>query len=520
MDNLEYYYYDKRYKKKKELFDEYLYRIKIRFLSFLLSKKSLRKHLHSIDKFYEFKNKDAVNVAKNLFINDKFSTSENYNYKSLKLTDISFFEAVEIDKFDLFRKKFIAEFSLKHSGIRSGFQKKDELIEKLSTVKTDLNTTSLGSLISLDFKNSRTKSSDLIDYLNISYVKTRESYFILQIRITTSEKFNDIANKIFLSKDKSLSVEHLNSVKNILKYRLFTGHTSLNFSLTKENINNLISDLQYQVNYNVLRKLQGVLYFTSNNLPLPIIEHYTIKNFIKKKENKSLNNIFNLSHLTKFTIDNELLDLYIDENKQKWVIIKEDSYNKKDYESFEEFLLLRSSTFPFVFDAILNSNFHRLNHIKRKMYDFFENSYKWNPLKVFLIFKQNQKYFNLKKEITKLNLITSRYKNEINFHTLNFLINDQSESIENFNLKYIPRDNTEKSLSFFEYFYNEFKEKVELLNSRKDEINNMFINIEDLNRYRTNYILQIVSMLIAVMAFIFAFDKIKDFFLKIINMIF
>jgi len=77
--------------------------------------------------------------------------------------------------------------------------------------------------------------------------------------------------------------------------------------------------------------------------------------------------------------------------------------------------------------------------------------------------------------------------------------------------------NEDNQVNLLNYLIKKFKSEISHLTKKKDDINEVFKNIEELNSYRTNYILQIVSLLIGVLAFIFAFDKVKDFFILIFN---
>ncbi len=68
------------------------------------------------------------------------------------------------------------------------------------------------------------------------------------------------------------------------------------------------------------------------------------------------------------------------------------------------------------------------------------------------------------------------------------------------------RKSTETNI--LDYYKETFKNDIKYLDKKKDDINIVFKNIEELNSYRTNFILQIVSLIVGILAFIFAFEKV------------
>lgn len=518
MKTEKYFYFEKKYKTKEERKSDFHLNLKQKLFYSILDNKYLKNHLNSIDRFYKFKDERDVRVYKNLYSDKRLFKTELKNHKTLKLPYISFYEVIEIDKFDSFKQKLISNFSKKHTGFGRDIKYKDELIEKLNSVKISLDTSGFGKLISLNFKKLKARHSNLIDFVNISYLKTRESFFILHLEITTSEKFNELFTKITESSETGLSVRHFHSYKNILKFRIFNAHTTFKSSLTRENIDNLISDLQFQINHNILSHLDG--FFNKNNLEsrLPKTLHFTIKDLHSFKQGKDIDSFFNFNNINQFTSNDKLVDIYLDEGNNNTYIIKEEGHGKKensstdhtDYDRLESYFLIQSLTFPSSFQAILNEDFERINQIKREMYDFLEISNKWSFYNYFQLINLNIKYMRLKKEITKLNLISSRYKNEFNERTLNFLINHSTNISE-----YSHSDKNRRfveNLNLYKYFENNFTECITHLRKKIQDVNDIFKSIEELNSYRTNFILQIVSLSIAILAFVFAFDKVKNMF--------
>lgn len=517
-----YFYYDKKYKN----ISEKIVNLNIRFKQFIFSLISnilfLNKKLSFIDQYYKYTDKNEPKLYNNLYIKD-FKLHSDLNLKKINLSFISFFEVIEIDKFDDFKAKLISKFSSKHSSFSDNIRYREDLIKKLSDIKISLETFSSGKLISINYKKSNSKKTNLIDRLDIDFIKKYESYFILHFKIKPSSKFYDIITQIKNHNDTTLIVRHYNSLKNIIKYRVFNSHSTFVESLTKRNIDNLISDLKYQVNQNFTKHLNGIFYPLRNDFELPSIEHYEIEEFKKVKEDKQLHSFINFVEIKQFTSEDELLDIYLENRSNKIYIIKEKGHGKIeqkpnskdhiDYDRLESAFLIESLSFSCVFNAILNLELKKLNLIKRSMYDFFENSNKWNIFNYLFIFHNNNKYISLKKQITKLNLTTKRFKNEFNNRTIRFF--SSYSDITKYN--YSKENRIKEDINLLNYFTKDFAERIKILNEKTNDINDVFKNIEELNSYRTNYILQLVSLFLAVLAFIFAFDKVKDLLIKIFN---
>lgn len=518
-----YFYYERNYKNQAEKRRDLVLNLKQKIFSFLLNNTFFEKKLKPVDRFQKFKENEEVHIAKNYYsgrINPKWVPDK---YETLKLPYLSFFEVIEIDKFDHFKKNLISKFSSKHSSFWRDIRYKEELVEKLSKIKIDLDTTGYGKLISLNFKKLNPPHSDLIDFLHMSYLKTNESYFILHLEVNTSEKFKNFESKIFNSSETDVSIRHFHSVKNILKHWLFTGHTSFRGSLVRENIDNLISDLEFQIRYNILKPLKGNFNTSKLNSKIPRVEHYTIKNFKNLKENNALSSFFEYSSVIQFASKDDLVDIYIERESNKISIIKEENHQMKantegdrsDYDKLESYFLIQSMTFPCVFQSVLDEDFSKLNQIKRKMYDFLETSNQWRFYKTFLLFKHNLDYLKLKKEITKLNLKTKRYNNEFHKSKLTFLLNHGIEINEYLYSKKNRRELINLDLS--SYYIENFTRQINHLTKKKEDINQIFKNIEELNNYRTNFILQIISLMVGILAFIFAFEKIQDYIVIILS---
>lgn len=516
MEKSKLYFYQKKYRTNSEKFSIQTKSLKKKIFNFLSKTPFLERKLKSTDRYHNFKYNKETYIAENYYVDNILNKNKLSNFSDFNLNFISFFEAIEIDKFDSFKKRLIKKFAHKHSFFKQDIRFRNELAENLSKVKINLDTLSVGKLIELDFKKHVYPESNLIDYISISYIKTYESYFILHIEVKTSSVLNEFVNKIFSGREIGLQIPHLHSFKNIIKYGVFWGHTSFKSSITRLNIDNLISDLQYQVFFNILRPLRGYLY-SSEIRNFPFIEHYTTKNFKSKKKLNKLRSFFDFSDIVQFSSDDELVDIYINQEKHSISLIKEEGHGTReiinndhsDYDWLESYYLINGLAFPCIFAKILQIEHKKLNYIKRNIYDFLERSDNWG-IKKLLIIPENFHFIKLKKDIAKLNLLTNRFKNEFNANSFSYLINHSEDlSIYKFSDNNFKKKDTDNE-NLLEYFINCFSYGIDRLSKRKDNVNEIFKNIEELNNFRTNFILQVASLIIALLALIFAFDKVKN----------
>lgn len=253
----------------------------------------------------------------------------------------------------------------------------------------------------------------------------------------------------------------------------------------------------------MLKPFRGYFYTSKLNPNIPTVIHYSIENFLNLKKDYELSSFLSLKQAICFSSKDHLFDFYLNQEYNTVLIIKEKGYGKKeplekdltDYDWLESYSAIQDIAFVCVFESILNIEFLKLNQIKRRTYDLIKHSNRWMLLNYVSIFKYNINYFKLKKEIAVLNLTTSRYKNEFSKNSILFLTNRYG-NLSNYN--------------YVSVFKNE--KKIKLLENKKQDLNDVFKSIEELNSYRTNFTLQIASIVVTLLAFIFAFDKIKTFF--------
>lgn len=509
------FFYKKRYNSHiKHNLEKYNTALKSRLLKFLYNNRFTSKHLHPFD-CYTLKKVKKFNDNYSYDIKTRLTKDQSKSYKEINLLEIDYFEALEIDNFDKYKDQIISKFS--DNQFFSSSLNKEKLKQKLSEIKKEFDSISWGELFNINFEKKRTLHNDLISSVNVNYIKTNESYFILKIKISPSDKFKNTFAEIINSEDVNFSKHHYHSYYNILKLKHFHSHQSLIFSSKCFNIENLLNDLNQQVKRNITKHFKGYFHNSKIEVSLPSVEYYEVSNFTKFHNDSSLEQNFNTGFDGYYSIDDNQIEIYFSNSRKRSTrlqVVKQKGHGSKpqigkdhtNYDRLETHYLLNSLAFPCVFRGILIELFEKLNSLKREIYDFGNDTKNINIFKSLFFFKYNNSYLELKQTLVQILITTKRFENE--FTKNKIALYTQEFELENFTPRN-RRQKTEKKNLLYD-IVEELSNSIKSLNEKTKSTNEIFKSIEELNSYRTNYLLQIMSLFIACLAFIFAFDKAKE----------
>jgi len=519
--NREYYLYSKRYLTRDERKQRVRNRIKGKILESIAKRKKIFKKYRIID-IYSLERKKWIDKY-NIFIDDVIKRDESF-YSGIRLKDVSFFEVVKLDDFNKFRNTLLSKF-----GANSGFlgiDRKEDLEKKLSDLENKFDNISRGRLFFINYKNERKSSTDLIDYIDCSYIKTNESYFIIRFDISLSEKANKIVDNIIQQKDIGLSFPNYYSYYRILQKKRFYISTSFSRSLKAYNIKNFVSDLSNQVKENVTKHFNGYFHASKIFQTLPSIQLYEVDEISKFKEDKELTSLYRTGFGKFFALDDKQIEIHFSDRwnttnelihvfKQKGHGSREkNGSDLTDYDNLENHFLIDSLTFPCVFSAILREQSYKLSNLKRQIYDQIKDSGNKFIIKHFFLLGANNKYLQLKHKSVQILLTMKRFEEE--FTDRNIQLYTRGFPLESLHAQN-QREHDEKNL--LDYYINAFRYQIGELDKKTKSINEVFKSLEEFNSYKTNFILQLFSILIGVFTFIFAFDKTKNFVLDFIKWI-
>ncbi len=517
-DNKEFYFYKKAFRPFFEKRNEFIDTVKGHILSFITNNSRISNWLQVWESF-SFANNQWI---KKYTLQTETPILSN-NFKDILMKEVHFFEVIDIDNFHQFRKKLISKFG---KSANRGFKiiDTDELKKKLFNIENKFDYISTGSLLTINLKKRRNIKNDLIDSINFEYIKTNESYFIISLQVRLSEKFHKVFEKIACQKDVPVSIPTYYSFLKILMHKRFYSYTSYKGSLNLINKDNLVSDLNYQVKHNVTKHFNGYFHNSKNFEILPSIEFYEVNDIIEF--NKHTHPFIESDFGRYFSLEDQQVEVHFNDsdNKRQLIqVLKQKGHATRpvtgndytNYDSLENYYILKSLIFPCVFSAILRELTNRLNSLKRNIYDQIKISKNSYSLKYLLFRFRNKSYLTLKHNSIQILTTLKRFESEFATRNLQFYI-DRGEL-----RKFIGRNFQDPKVKDLSTYYIEgFRAAIKLLDSKTKSLNDIFKSLEEFNNYKTNLFLQLFSITVSVLAFIFAFERTKEFFKTIFNGLF
>jgi hypothetical protein len=485
----------------------------------LLNKNALtRKLLNHTDHHYHYKNEREDHVAESYYLS-KITSEKDYDktYNGVDLQRIEYTEVIEIDRFNQLHSGILAKLSKRFQGMKLGGDTKD-----LRSSRAEFDIMQTGRLIDLNFKKNRKKNNDLLSHVNIAYTKTKESYFILRLSVHPSDKFKDEFRKILEGQEAMLSERHYHRSADILFHKAtFISHETFVSSLTALNMRSLVADLSNQLHTNVTRHLRGYFARVGGRMDPPRIEYYEFDDIEKAKKDRFWKNYFDTSYYGYHSLKDGGVHLYrkdrYREESNLFCLVKQKGHGAREnhpndasnYASIETHYLLRSLAFPCAFSAVLKEEYYQLLQLKRQVYDFAASSGASQGLKFSLLFSHNREYLRLKKHLTKIIVTTRRFENEFDKRSLSWLTHESNLSA------FVPvQSDMYKQPDLLKQFLEDLTREMQSLHKKTAGLNEIFKTTEELNAYRTNLALQVASLIITILAFIFAFDKVRELFVR------
>jgi len=511
-ENEDVYIYQRRFidysfKEKSSIFIESL---KERILK-RIATSWFRKRLHPAD-YFSIENERRKSFG--------FNNESRIKYSKLELTRVKFFEALDIDDFDNYKAVLLSKFP--DEAPLSSELHRESIKDNLDKIKTSLDSISYGGELSyLKFDNK--KSADLLQGAHLSYIKTFESYFILCIEVRPSEKFKQIFNSIISADDFGMETIKYNKLLTIFRTGRFVSHSSMGMSTLSHGLDNLVADLNYQVRHNITNHLKGQFYKSER---LPRIEHFEVENIEDFHKDSILEELIG-NFKGSFSLEDNKIHIFVNRfssgKNYRLRVLKERGHGKKeksksdltDYDWVETHYLHQALSLPCTLDAILSNQNDELNQLKRKVYDYINDSSKrifWNK---FRILKYSQTYVDLKVSLAKGILTFKRFEEE--FSNRNLRIFSRYGNFENFKRPSVNDEIAEDEKDLKLYFETSFNRQIEQLNKRISTLEQVFKPVEDLSVYRVNFGLQVTSIIIGGLAIILTFDKLIPIIVKFYN---
>lgn len=436
---------------------------------------------------------------------------ERIKYRDINVHKIVFFEILEIDDFDSYKKilasKFVDEAPFKSE------RDKDKLRDNLDKIKGSLDSIHYGgNLYYLKFKDK--SKADLLESVQLGYIKTLESYFILTIEVKPSLKFYEIFQSIIDSDDYNVETIQYHKLSTILKKWKFISHSNVYQSSISQSIHNLISDLNHQVKFHITDHLKGQFY---KSPLLPRIEYYHVDKIEDFEKDKLLKRFIGYSRWS-FKLDDNKIHISIPDfradNDYFLRVLKEKGHGTKqeqsstdltDYDWVESHYLNQSLSLPCALGAVLSKHHLEVRGLKRRVYDYINESAKKGNIKKIQFLKSSRGYINLKISLARNILLFKRFEEEFGKRTLRTFSDDIKLSL--FKRIKFGSNKTNEQEDLETVFQNSFNYQIENLNKQISTLEQVFRPIEEVSIYRTNFWLQITSIGIGILAIILTADK-------------
>ena len=445
---------------------------------------------------------------------------ERIKYRDINVYKILFFEVLEIDNFDSYKQilasKFVDEAPFKSE------RDKDELRSKLDKIKGSLDSIHYGgNLYYLKFENKA--KADLLESVQLGYIKTLESYFILTIEVKPSLRFREIFQSIIDSDDYNVETIQYHKLSTILRRWKFVSHSNVHRSSISQSIYNLMLDLNYQIKFHITDHLKGQFY---KNPLLPRIEHYQVEKIEDFEKDKLLKRFIGDSRWS-FKLDDNKIQISIPEfrtdNDYFFRVLKEKGHGTKqeqsgsdltDYDWVESHYLNQSLSLPCALGAVLSQHHLEVRGLKRRVYDYINDSAKRGIIKKIQFLKSSRGYINLKISLARNILLFKRFEEEFGKRTLRTFSDDTKLSLFK-RIKFGSKTNEQEDLETV--FQDSFNYQIENLNKKISTLEQVFRPIEEVSIYRTNFWLQITSIGIGVLAIVLTADKAIEILISFID---
>lgn len=479
----------------------------------LAIKTRLFKKLNVEGKYLFDKSKIRLYSASRSAFNEEIP--ELINYTKIKLNTIHFYEVLEIDEFEKFEKHILKLVKSKANRKASFFISSTSVgntKKSLASIKTSFDTITFGHFFSLNFKDNSNPEYALLDHLTFSYIKTHESYFIINLEIKPSALFHEYFKKIVSGEAGFIDYPYYNNIISILKGKWAQKYWTMGY-VKGGNMENLFKDLNYQAQNFLRDNFRGIFLKASKKYYLPSIETFIVTNLDEFNKDRGLGEYFESRQNQIFTDEKKETEIIFPQsdkdayhhNSIKIIFQKPENTKEEssglEYGAEREFM--QSLATPWILINILNLYWDNIASLKRKVYDFIKRNSKKNWInRVFRLFKI-RRIIQLKYDLAKYRVIFTRFENEFNPEKLS--IYTHRGELSEFRQK--GSDKPEKNLH--NYFQNRVKFPLTRLDKEIKIINENFTRIEEINSFRTNLFLQYASILLSLLALIFTFDKVK-----------
>lgn len=360
--------------------------------------------------------------------------------------------------------------------------------------------------------NQKDENNDLFDSVELKCYKTRDTYFLLKLEVTPSDKFHSLTKEMMDTNIIPLDIPWLFPFKDFVKHKRFIrGYKAPGYP-KEQAFKVLVDDLIFQIKKEYLVNFDG---FYSNSLKTnPHIIIFNSKDQLSFEDFKIGFGLFSTRPCDIYY--NEALNFYII-NRARYETIN-CLYVIGDSDSFpDEFnqdkilinIALSQTLYPsWILLNYLKDLNSEITSLRKQVYNFIHKKY-----------PRFNKQIKIQRKLSRMKILTTRINLEFTDDNIDHYINSNEFDL---NLMLLVNNSWSKDSSFLTYCNRIFKYYRKEIKSQITEIEEYFKEISNTNLIRINMRMQLFILIVSILGLLLAlsnFDKLIDFINSISKLI-
>jgi hypothetical protein len=341
-------------------------------------------------------------------------------------------------------------------------------------------------------------NNDLFDLVEFKCYKTSDTYFLLKLEVTPSDKFQSLTREIIDTNIIPVDLPQLFQIRDFIKYkRIIRGLKAPGYP-KEQAFNFLVEDLIYQIRKEFLFNFKG--FYSDSSKTNPHIIIFNSKDQLSFADFRIGFGVFSTRPCDIYY--NEALSFFII-NKARYettnclyVIGDSDSFpDEFNQDKILIHIALSNTLYP---SWILLNYFRDLNtqitSLRKTVYSFIHKNY----------FSFN-KQIKIQTKLSRMKILVNRINIEFNDGNIDHYINSEDFDL---NLMLLVNNSWSKDPNFYTYVDRLFKYYTKDIKSQIIEIEDYFKEISNINLIKTNMRMQFFILLISILGLLLALSNI------------
>ena len=431
--------------------------------------------------------------------------------KKLKVQKIEVLDIIELDHVNDILNYFDELFKTKTCK-DSAWIKRDLTFSEQSELKKwiadsiDANGfVTYGRLFTIPNEN-RNENNDLYDSVEFKCYKTRDTYFLLKLEVSPSNKFHLLTEEIMETNIIPFDIPWLYPLKDLIKSKRLIRGAKAPIYPKEQAFQNLVDDLIFQIKKEYLNNFKG--FYSDSSKTNPFILIFNSKDQLSFSDFRIGFGLFSTRPCDIYY--NETLHFYIinkthyEKCKCLYVIGDSDSFPD---EYNQDKILIQIGLYNTLYPSWILLNYLRdlntqITALRKNVYKFIHKNSSSFKLQI-----------KIQRKLSEMKILGTRINLEFAGDIIDHYINS-----ENFDLKLMTLVNNSwsKDPNFYTYVHRLFEYYTKEIKSQIIEIEEYFKEISNTNLIRINMRMQLFILIVSVMGLLLALSNI-DKLIELIN---